>query len=372
MQTGRLPAYTQKGVVGDFHNHNFNSNSLQSDRFSIDSNLTYRQQLEACLLNGIDFIFITNHDTVKGYKDFLTERDSFEKFKHIQVYLGEEMSATGLDGRTAHIVGLGISEKIDARLSLEETIDRIHSQGGVCFMPHPFGVESSAGYIPESCDLVEGFNSNNIDEWSNVSAIHRGHGMGKPLIAGSDAHVFRSIGKSKTLVNAENNLDSILKSLKRADFEVLNARYNPFEVFEEIVVENFRNNRDTLLADIDKKHGPRAHTVASAGIKIFMHTPGYLWKAPAKIFIRHLKNLSYKTEVLGYERSIYKAPWKEKILESFKPVDGSRMGNYLDARIYKDFGRSESSRVNMINELNVNLGRCAVNILKRNPYNREM
>ena len=55
-------------------------------------------------------------------------------------------------------------------MSLEETLDEIKSQGAISCAAHPFAVSNGIRDRARMCDLIESFNSNNVDIFSNIVA----------------------------------------------------------------------------------------------------------------------------------------------------------------------------------------------------------
>jgi hypothetical protein len=78
----------------------------------------------------LDLIAITDHERIDGAiraRELVAGGDySFE------VVVGEEITT-----RRGHLLGLFLSERIPPLRSLEETIERIHDQGGIAVAAHP-------------------------------------------------------------------------------------------------------------------------------------------------------------------------------------------------------------------------------------------
>src|SRR6195256_4741819 len=72
-------------------------------------------------------VCITDHDTIEGGLR-LRELDT-----GFQVIVGEEI--TTADGE---LVGLYLEKKVTPGLSAEHSIEAIHEQGGLAYVPHPF------------------------------------------------------------------------------------------------------------------------------------------------------------------------------------------------------------------------------------------
>jgi predicted metal-dependent phosphoesterase TrpH len=137
-------------------------------------------------------VCITDHDTIEGGLR-LREMDS-----GLQVIVGEEI--TTVDGE---LVGLYLEKKVTPGLSAEQTIELIHEQGGLAYVPHPFSrnrrrhlrrsvLERVAGEL----DIVEVFNAREAASASNVRALEFARAHDLPGGVGSDSHRPIEIGRA--------------------------------------------------------------------------------------------------------------------------------------------------------------------------------
>ena len=85
-------------VKTELHCHNTFSNfHLGPDEPPYDCNVSIRDQLEKSYQSGLDSFFITNHNTLDGYKQLVEYKNDHDKFKDIQVFPAEEVTIdTGL------------------------------------------------------------------------------------------------------------------------------------------------------------------------------------------------------------------------------------------------------------------------------------
>ena len=79
---------------------------------------------------NLDGFIISDHNTIAGWNDI---KEAIKKYPDIIIYRGVEISA-----REGHVLAIGIQELVPRNLSLAETIDRIHEQGGIASPTHPF------------------------------------------------------------------------------------------------------------------------------------------------------------------------------------------------------------------------------------------
>jgi len=168
--------------------------------------------LEQAQAVGLDALAVTDHDEIEA---------SLEAAR-----LAPEYGLVGIPGveitsEAGHVLGLGIEELVPAGLSFQETIDRIHEQGGVAVVPHPFQ-ESRHGVLANiskdelaAADAIEVYNSRLLTGRSNRQAHQFARRRGLPMTAGSDAHISEMVGQAVTHVDTdERSLDAILDAIR--------------------------------------------------------------------------------------------------------------------------------------------------------------
>jgi len=98
-------------------------------RDSGDSYVTVEDAARRCREESLDGFAVTNHD-------FLYETPiSTLGINDLVVLPGMEVSARG-----AHILALDINEQVEMGLGIPETVERIHGQGGLAIIAHPYSV----------------------------------------------------------------------------------------------------------------------------------------------------------------------------------------------------------------------------------------
>ena len=170
----------------ELHCHNSFSNfHVGEEEPPYDCNVSIRDQLERSYNLVLDAIFVTNHNTLDGYHQLLEYKNDHTKFQNIDVFPAEEITTdTG-----AHVLAYGLHDEIPPGISLEEVIDEVRKQGGVSSAPHPFSLLDALRDSAKKCDLVEVFNSNNVDILSNARAAQFALDNNMIQVAGSDSHV---------------------------------------------------------------------------------------------------------------------------------------------------------------------------------------
>ena len=275
----------------ELHCHNSYSNfHLGEKEPDFDCNVSIRDQLERANALELDALFVTNHNTLDGYQQMLQYKQDHEKFKRIQVYPAEEVTTDA----GAHILAYGIHEEIKAGLSVEEIIDQVKIQGGVSSAPHPFSLVDALREKAKSCDMIEVFNSNNIDVISNAKANDFALENNMTAVSGSDSHVNSTLGRCQNIIDSENTLDDILFAMKHRRIQILNTGYTfPKETLEHIRYK-INHSKDYIFEYV-KEHHPNSVWLFSLLLKIYnLDQDSYLWTMFYKFCLYFLKRISNK------------------------------------------------------------------------------
>lgn len=168
----------------------------------------YRKILLSGKLNGVA---ITDHNRI----DFAVQAQA-ELGDNIIV--GEEITA--LEGE---LIGLYLSEVIPAGLSALETTQRIHRQGGLVYVPHPFetvrkGISlETLDTIADQVDIVETYNGRSMQNRAGQAA----QWAGEHYIAGaasSDAHGHHGWGNTYTTIASAPTRETLVALLTDATY----------------------------------------------------------------------------------------------------------------------------------------------------------
>lgn len=186
----------------DMHLHTHASFDSRSDPDAV---------VAAALARGIGRVCITDHNEIDAALG-LRERHGH------RVIVGEEVKTA----EKVDIIGLYLSERIPKGTPARETCERIHAQGGIVYVPHPFagGKGGSGRVLPGIADLVdvvEAFNARiHFKRW-NDRAIAWARAHGKSVGAGSDAHTLREVGRGYAEVPSfDDDAHSFLAALAHA------------------------------------------------------------------------------------------------------------------------------------------------------------
>ncbi len=175
---------------------------------SKDGESSVEDILRAAEAAGLDAIAITDHDSVDGAKRALQIETT------VLVIPGIEVTT-----KQGHLLVLGVTEVIPSGLDVLETVALARRMGALLILPHPYHVwrhgvarRKKAGMT--AVDAVESFNSRYIVGSANRKAARMAAKLGKPCVAGSDAHNARFVGFGRTYVDAEKNVPAILDAIR--------------------------------------------------------------------------------------------------------------------------------------------------------------
>ena len=275
----------------ELHCHNSFSNfHVGEEEPPYDCNISIRDQLERSYNLGLDAIFVTNHNTLDGYHQLLEYKNDHEKFKNIDVFPAEEITIdTG-----AHVLAYGIYDEIPAGISLEEVIDTVRQQGGVSSAPHPFSLLDALRESAKKCDMVEVFNSNNIDILSNARATQFALDNNMIQVAGSDSHVLSTLGRCVNVIDSENNLDDILRAMKQGKIQISQIGYAlQYETLDHLKYKI--NNSKEYLVDYISEHYPNTKWLLTLLLRIYdSNQNSHMWSLFYKIAIYLMRRISQK------------------------------------------------------------------------------
>lgn len=187
---------------------------------------------------GLNVIAITDHDEITGALKAMEIAPNYG----VEVIPGIEITTAEGD-----LLALFITEKVDAGLSLIETVLRVRELGGVCVAPHPMaggmGMKSlSARSIlkalrnPQAAETLIGletYNGTSIDRISNHYAFILACQLDITQTGSSDAHIIDTIGFGATefegssaadlLIALKNKTTKVRKQKEWSAFKILSS-----------------------------------------------------------------------------------------------------------------------------------------------------
>src|SRR5437773_4970338 len=159
---------------------------------SPDSRTKIADQARAIQSAGLDVVCATDHNTILGALRMREIADGF------RVVVGEEISS-----RDGEIIGLFLESAVPRHLTGEETIARIHDQGGLVVVPHPFSINRryhmrrpALDRLRSQIDALEVFNAREAIFLNNRAAAAYAKAHDIIGTAGSDTHRAAEIGRA--------------------------------------------------------------------------------------------------------------------------------------------------------------------------------
>jgi predicted metal-dependent phosphoesterase TrpH len=199
--------------------------------FSKDGESSVEEILARAEEIGLDVIAITDHDSIDGAKKALLCDAA------VLVIPGIEVST-----RQGHLLVLGVTEVIPAGLDVLDTVEIARKMGALLILPHPYhllrhGVARRKKIGMAAVDAIETFNSRFIVGSANRKAARIAKKLGKPCVAGSDAHHARFIGFGTTIIDADRDIHSVLAAI-RAGKVTCGGRQTPLRTYTHQSLNN--------------------------------------------------------------------------------------------------------------------------------------
>jgi predicted metal-dependent phosphoesterase TrpH len=161
----------------------------------------------------LDVIAITDHERIDGAQR-AAELHAAGRFS-FDLVVGEEITT-----RRGHVLALFVNERIPALLPLDESLRRIHAQGGIAIAAHPMaplplsvGRRSLRGVRDATheavyFDALELFNPSHAGRMRHDARLKLNAAeLGLPGVGNSDGHVLEGIGTGATSFPGHTALD---------------------------------------------------------------------------------------------------------------------------------------------------------------------
>ncbi len=148
---------------------------------------------------------------------------AWEQYKMV-VFAGFELTKNSLlHHRSAHLLGIGISDYIAADGDVFELAQAIKSQGALCVAAHPLPtgkLELQTRHLwdrrKELDPLIDAWEVGSGDNWFKEVAQ-----SGLPALASSDLHTPRQLTSWKTVLDCERHPEAILEAIRRQNLSCL-------------------------------------------------------------------------------------------------------------------------------------------------------
>ena len=170
------------------------------------------------------------------------------------------------------------------------------------------------------CDLMESFNSNNIDIFSNIIAKEFAEINKMFTIAGSDSHISSTMGRCINTIESENDLDSIIDNLRNGRSKILITNYaSKKEIYEHLYY--ILTSSSEYLLNYVAEHHPRAYHVVRWALASFSSNPNSVfWETLGSLALYLTRRLSKKVNIGGSSPEIFQnRSWKRLLSLAIVP-----------------------------------------------------
>lgn len=217
-------------LQADFHAHTRFSDGLISP---CDVVLLARRR-------GLDAVAVTEHNTVVPSK--LARACRALVADAPIVVLGEEITT-----KQIHLLALGLSERVDARMSPDAIVDAVHAQHGVVVAAHP--TRRFAPAVEPLCPKLDGLEvahplayregSSGFGSYADIVALARGPcGANSAMIGNSDYHGGSVLGLLRTYVFvsevSEVGILDAIREQRTVTYAPDGTAFGPADLIEEL------------------------------------------------------------------------------------------------------------------------------------------
>jgi hypothetical protein len=158
----------------------------------------------------LDVIAITEHDSLETA---LRARDVWARSRHRFDFV-PGVEVTTLEG---HLIALYVEQPLPSLRRVEETIEAVRRQGGVCFVPHPmswltrsvgpgtFARVAAAGLTFDAVELASASPTTRV--YLDKARRLNDESYRLPAVGASDAHFVQAIGSGVTRFDGASAID---------------------------------------------------------------------------------------------------------------------------------------------------------------------
>lgn len=151
-------------------------------------------------MGTLNVIAITDHDVMDS---------SLWAYEHRHDYPFDIIPGVEVSSAEGHVLALWVTHPITKDMSLKETVDAIHHQGGMAILAHPFELV----VCPDACyrylrnpeiireagiDAIEVHNAGALTPGNNILARRLAARLHMPIVGNSDGHSLAAIGRGTT------------------------------------------------------------------------------------------------------------------------------------------------------------------------------
>lgn len=202
----------------DFHLHTYHS---------YDSLMKPEKLMRLAHQRGLSGLVVSDHDTIAGG----LECQARNPYPDLRIFVSAEIKTSVGD-----ITGINLKEEIHER-NFTDVVAQIKKQGGLVLLVHPYHHHKLSEINFEAIDLIEGFNARDFPG-NNALALQLARKHNKPVVAGSDAHLYGEIGNGRT---GYDTLDDLTRPI-----EIATQRNEPYHEVSSQFIKAYKK-RDPRL-----------------------------------------------------------------------------------------------------------------------------
>ena len=191
-------------IYADLHFHTCYSPDASTQPKAIVERLNQNLTIKA--------LATTDHNTAEGYEKV---KELAKPYEDILIIPGVEITA-----QEGEIILLGITELPPKPWSTRNLIDYAHANSALAIAPHPYrglGLRDQArNYDLDAIEILNAITTPSL----NARAEELAKTIGIPGVAGSDVHALGDPWNVYTEINAESDIDEILRAIRKGSVRV--------------------------------------------------------------------------------------------------------------------------------------------------------
>lgn len=176
--------------------------------YSHDATTTPKELIQYAKNQGLNGVAITDHNTFKAAQEISRKTKDFIVIPGIEI-----------NTKQGHVLALNPTRNIPFGHGLYETVEMIHEANGIAIASHPTSIKKGMKkQLNTKFDAVEVINSSSFPFFFSTYQNRKlAQALNLPQTAGSDAHTPFDIGTAYTIINAEPQIDKIIKAIKKGE-----------------------------------------------------------------------------------------------------------------------------------------------------------
>lgn len=178
---------------------------------------------------------------------------AWDQYKML-VIAGYEISKNSwFNHRSAHILGIGVTEYLSADLDLFQLTNQIRAQGALAVAAHPVWTRRLEMQTLHLWDNKENL-QDQFDAWEVASGPHffdEVKASGLPMLANGDLHTRKQMSSWKTALRCELSQEAILASIRKQNIDFVFYKENLSYDYKKFIAQNsFASNEEICKIEL--------------------------------------------------------------------------------------------------------------------------